>query len=74
MAANEADAKRGAEDSEVLANAVVLKTILGRTKEAQQSRERLEKLDAEHVLLKDLQSKRDAFEAARSKYAPRFDL
>ncbi|KAL9062381.1 MAG: hypothetical protein Q9157_008970 [Trypethelium eluteriae] len=73
IAANEADSKRGAEDAEVLANAVVLNTILGKSKEAQDSREKLEKLNAEHVLLKELNGKREAFEAARAKYAPQFE-
>ncbi|KAI9665057.1 MAG: hypothetical protein M1821_006505 [Bathelium mastoideum] len=72
VAANEADSRRGAEDAEALANAVVLNTILGKTKEAQQVRQRLEKVDGEHVMLRDLRSKSEAFEAARAKYSPQF--
>jgi coatomer subunit epsilon len=73
VAANEADAKQGAEDAEVLANAVVLNTILGKEKEASDARAKLEKADAEHVFLTELAGRREAFEAAKAKYAPQFE-
>ncbi|KAI9705793.1 MAG: hypothetical protein M1820_005041 [Bogoriella megaspora] len=70
---NEETGRAGAEDSEVLANAVVLNTILGKEKEAKEAQSKLEKFAPEHAMLADLATKREAFAAAKEKYAPKFE-
>lgn len=62
------------EDPDVLANAVVLYTILGKEGEREEMRARLEKVDARHALLVDAEGKREVFEGARAKYNPRFEV
>lgn len=57
------------ENSEALANQVVLCTILGQSKDAQDVQAKL----GEHELLQELSRKRDAFAAASAKYNPKFE-
>lgn len=65
-------ALQGQEDADVLANAIVLNTILN--KEAGEYMERLQAADSNHVLVADLERKREAFAAAKGKYQPRFEV
>jgi len=58
----------------VLANAVVLNTILGKTAEAEEVKGRLRGVAPGHVLLRDLQAKRDGWEVAKGRYNPRFEV
>jgi len=59
------------DDQDVLANAIVLNTLLGRSDEV----ERLKgELGEDHALKKDLAAKREAFESAMSKYSPKFEV
>lgn len=62
------------EDGDVLANAVVLNTVLGKAAEAEALRERLRAVRPGHVLLRDLERKREGWEAAKGKYTPRFEI
>jgi len=58
----------------VLANCVVLNTILGNAEEAAGFRERLRGVMPGHVLLGGLGERRAAFEGARGRWRPRFDV
>lgn len=62
------------EDADILANVLVMNTILGRDAEANDAKAKLESLQTEHVLVKDLKAKRELFEAARAKYTPKFEI
>lgn len=77
-AVEEAVTKAGKEESgrvgDVLANACVLRTILGKVEETAEARKALESKDAEHVMLEDLRRKRELFENARAKYNPVFEV
>jgi len=59
------------DDQDVLANAIVLNTLLGRSDEVQRLKS---ELGGDHVLKRDLVAKREAFESAMSKYAPKFEV
>lgn len=61
------------ESPDVLANLVVLNTIHGKGKEAQDMRERLEAVNKDHQLLTGLRDRKAAFDAALAKYNPRFE-
>ena len=58
------------ENPTALANKIVLDIIAGRN--ADESRQKLKSVDKEHDMLVDLQAKRDSFQAALSKYSPKF--
>lgn len=57
------------ENKEAIANTVVLNTILGKAKEAQEAQTKL----GEHEMLEELSRKREAFAAASAKYNPKFE-
>lgn len=59
------------ENVDALANMLVLNTILGREKEREEVRAKLEA--SGHQLVDDLAQKREAFEAAAAKYNPKFE-
>jgi coatomer protein complex subunit epsilon len=59
----------GVDDQDVLANAIVLNTLLGRNDEVERLKS---ELGDDHVLKKDLAAKREAFDSALSKYQPKF--
>jgi len=59
-------------DANVVANSIVLNTILG--KETGELLETLQRLDSKHLLLDDLETKREAFATAKTKYQPRFEV
>jgi coatomer protein complex subunit epsilon len=59
------------DDQDVIANAIVLHTLLGRTEEVVKLKEQL---GEEHALKQDLAAKREAFEAAMAKYQPKFEI
>lgn len=56
----------------MVANAIVLSIILG--KEHNGLLETLQALDSKHLLIDDLEKKREAFAAAKAKYQPRFEI
>lgn len=56
-------------DATAMANLMVLETVAGRKAE---SRAKLEAVDKEHEILKDLEKKRAAFRSACEKYSPKF--
>lgn len=58
----------------MLANAVVLNAILGKAGEAEEMKTRLRTVMPGHVLLRDLEAKRGAWEAAKGRYNPRFEV
>ena len=59
-------------DSEVLANLVVLNTIQG--KETEEARAALEGVRKEHELLVDFKAKEEEFARACEKYSPKFEV
>lgn len=58
-------------NSTAVANKLVLETILGRDTAA--LRETLEMVDKDHEMLVEFAAKREAFQAARAKYNPKFE-
>jgi coatomer protein complex subunit epsilon len=58
------------ENSAAIANKLVLDTIAGR--DTADLRMKLESVDKEHEMLADLAAKREAFQAATTKYTPKF--
>lgn len=62
------------EDPDVLANAVVLNTVAGKRKEAEELKARLEKVNPSHALVVGLKEKKEAFESAKAKYSPVFEV
>ena len=56
-------------DTEVVANTVVLKTIMGKREEAGEWMGKLESSNLEHGLLMDLREKGVAFDMAAAKYS-----
>lgn len=62
------------DNPDILANALVLNTILGREAETAELKAKLESIPWEHALVKDLRAKRDLFESARAKYSPKFEV
>jgi len=59
-------------DADVLANAIVLNTILG--KDTAELKEKLEAADKNHMMLVDLAKKRELFATASAKYSPKFEI
>lgn len=55
----------------VLANTIVLNTILG--KDTAELKKSLEEVDPKHPFLVDITAKKDAFDAAQAKYTPKFE-
>ncbi|KAL8872776.1 MAG: hypothetical protein Q9174_001652 [Haloplaca sp. 1 TL-2023] len=56
-------------DTEALANAAVLMTLMGKMGEGEKYLEELRGMDAEHVLLRDLEEKGSLFDQASGKYS-----
>ena len=56
-------------DVEAVANAIVLRTILGKATDTQQGIEELKAMDSSHALLTDLEEKSSLFDQAAGKYA-----
>ena len=52
---------------------MVLNTILGREEQSKEFRAKLEQVDKEHRLLVDWREKKEEFERARGRYAPKFE-
>lgn len=75
-ALKKAEGEEGKErNGDVFADAVVLRTIMGRGEEAAQAREKLEKLTkGGHPMLEELGKKRELFESAKGKYNPVFEV
>ncbi|KAF2867677.1 coatomer epsilon subunit-domain-containing protein [Massariosphaeria phaeospora] len=63
-----------ADSADTLANMVVLNTLLGKKEdEVAGLKQRLEKVDAGHSALRDWKEKKDEFERAKARYAPKFE-
>ena len=62
------------DDPDLIANAIVLNTILGKDEETATLRKKLEQVNPHHQLVTDLEKKRELFESARSKYQPVLDI
>ena len=62
-----------ANNADALANQVVLDAILGKSDETKQTLDKLRSVQAQHVLLEELDAKREAFNAASAKYSPKFE-
>lgn len=56
---------------DVLANTIVLNTVLG--KDTTEQKKALEEVDPKHPFLVEVAAKKDAFEAAQAKYTPKFE-
>lgn len=67
----ESAVEQAPKDGNVLANYVVLNTILGN--DTAELRGRLQSADKDHTMLVDLEKKRDLFETAKAKYTPKFE-
>ncbi|KAI9720287.1 MAG: hypothetical protein M1828_005750 [Chrysothrix sp. TS-e1954] len=61
-------------DPDVLANAIVLHTILGKTNDASDVREQLEGVDSSHEMVVESKRRREAFDTARVKWSPKFEI
>ncbi|KAL1637708.1 hypothetical protein SLS58_009134 [Diplodia intermedia] len=59
------------QNADVLANTVVLNTVLG--KDTAELKAALEQVDPKHPFLTEVTAKKDAFEAAQAKYTPKFE-
>ncbi|KAF2659795.1 hypothetical protein K491DRAFT_712335 [Lophiostoma macrostomum CBS 122681] len=62
------------ESADVLANLVVLNTLLGKKDEAAKVKAQLQAVDKAHRLLSEWAEKRSEFEKARAKYSPKFEV
>lgn len=62
------------ENADVLANAVVLYTVMGRREEAAGYLQRLGKVSPGHEMCQGLEGRRSAFEAAKARYSPVFEV
>jgi coatomer subunit epsilon len=58
-------------NADLLANLIVLNTVLG--KDTVALKKQLQEVQPKHQLLEDLAAKTEAFEQARSKYTPKFE-
>jgi coatomer subunit epsilon len=58
---------------EVLANTIVLNTVLGKPAEAKEAKAKLEKAQPSHQALSDWAQKKSEFDAACGKYTPKFE-
>lgn len=54
---------------QAVANAVVLATVMGKSKEQQQHLEELKTIQSDHAMLNDLEEKSNLFDSAAGKYA-----
>lgn len=70
----ESDTSEQARLGDVYADAVVLYTVLGREAEKEATLQKLQKVDASHPLLLELEKKREAFSAALEKWNPKFEV
>lgn len=61
-------------DADVLANALVLNTVLGKSKEAADLRTQLEEVDPAHDMVVEHRRRAEAFEASRGKWSPKFEI
>ncbi|OJD34206.1 coatomer subunit epsilon [Diplodia corticola] len=59
------------QSADVLANTIVLNTVLG--KDTTELKSKLEQVDPKHPFLVEATAKKDAFEAAQAKYTPKFE-
>ncbi|KAL0254553.1 hypothetical protein SLS55_010030 [Diplodia seriata] len=59
------------QNADVLANTIVLNTVLG--KDTAELKAALEQVDPKHPFLTEVTAKKDAFEAAQAKYTPKFE-
>ncbi|EOD43290.1 putative coatomer subunit epsilon protein [Neofusicoccum parvum UCRNP2] len=57
--------------ADVLANTIVLNTILG--KDTTELKKTLQEVDPKHPFLAEVTAKKDAFDAAQAKYTPKFE-
>lgn len=62
------------QSADTIANLIVLNTLLGKTKETAELKEKLAKVDGEHRALKDWKEKKGDFERAMAKYSPKFEV
>ncbi|KAF2817655.1 uncharacterized protein BDZ99DRAFT_484436 [Mytilinidion resinicola] len=60
------------DNADVLANLIVLNTILGQ--DTKELKGKLARVSPEHQFLEDLKAKSEAFEAAKTKYTPKFEV
>lgn len=63
-----------ANNADTLANMIVLNTLLGKKDEAIQLKEQLAGVDSEHQVLTDWAEKKQAFDQAKAKYTPKFEV
>lgn len=63
-----------ANNADTLANLLVLNTLLGKKDEVTQLREQLAGVDSEHQVLTDWAEKKQAFDQAKAKYTPKFEV
>ena len=61
-------------NADVLANAVVLNILLGKSKEAEDLRTQLKEVDPTHELVVEYARKAEAFETARGRWNPKFEI
>lgn len=59
---------------DVLANAVVLNTVMGKRAEAKELLERLRGVDEGHEMCRGVERGRERFEEARGRYKPVFEV
>lgn len=62
-----------ADNADLLANTVVLDTILGKTNEAKEAKSKLETIQPDHQALLDWTKKKEEFERACERYQPKFE-
>jgi coatomer protein complex subunit epsilon len=60
--------------ADTIANLIVLNTLLGKSKETAELKEQLAAADASHRALADWKEKKEEFEKAAAKYAPKFEV
>lgn len=60
-------------NTDALANQVVMNTILGRDEDAQATIIKLGATQAQHPLLLDIAKRKETFDAACAKYSPKFE-
>lgn len=61
------------DNADLLANTVVLDTILGKTNEAKEAKSKLEKTQPDHQALLDWAKKKEEFDKACERYTPKFE-
>lgn len=60
-------------NADALANQAVLNTILGKSEEAEAAIAKLKGVDGSHPLIEEIGKRKTAFDAAASKYTPKFE-